>query len=142
MDPRGPVRAEPPRRAPPRAVPHQRGSAAAPPHEPGALGALLAWPPLVGAINLRTDPEQRELNRRSATPADYDLPIDEILDAGQPSGVVRALTDREHDSAVGLTTRTRAGHGGERPTATGHRFDEIVPRLFFAVFAALEDLYA
>lgn len=84
----------------------------------GALGALIASPPLVGAINLRTDPEQRELNRRSATPADYDQLSDEILDAGQPSGFVRALTDRELDSAVALTTRNRAGHVGEHPTAT------------------------
>ena len=108
----------------------------------GALGALIASPPLVGAVNLRTDPEQRELNRRSATPNDYDNLIDEVLDAGQPSGFVRVLTDRELDSVVALTTRNRAGHGGERPAATDKRFDEIVPRLFFAVFAVLEDLYA
>jgi hypothetical protein len=67
--------------------------------------------------------------------------MDEILDAGQPAGFIRRLTDRELDVAITMTTRNRAGHGGDLPGATDRRFDEIVRRLFFAMFAALEDLY-
>lgn len=108
----------------------------------GALGALIASAPLVGSVDLRTDPEQKDLNRRSAIPNDYDRLIDEILDAGEPSDFLRTLTDRELDASIAMTTRNRAAHGGDRPNATDKRFDAIVPRLFFAIFAALEDLYS
>jgi hypothetical protein len=107
-----------------------------------ALGGLISSPPLVSNVALRPDPELRELNRRSASPADYNQLIAEILDTGQPTGFARTLTERELDAAIAMVTRNRAGHGGERPGATDRRFDEIVPRLFFAIFAALEDLYA
>jgi hypothetical protein len=108
----------------------------------GALGALIAGPPLVVNVGLRTDPEQKELNRRSGSPADYDQLMDEMLDAGQPRGFARALTGREVDAAIAMTTRNRAGHGGERPGAIDKRFDDVVPHLFFAIFAAVEDLYS
>lgn len=108
----------------------------------GALGGLIAAAPFVVDVNLRTDPEQKEINARAASPAGYDLLVDQILDAGQPAGFPRTLTDRELDAVIAMTTRNRAGHGGVRPGATDLRFDEIVPRLFFAIFAALEDLYA
>src|SRR5262249_33168965 len=98
----------------------------------GALGSLIASPPRVAGVGLRTDPEQKELNARSATPAGYDRLMDEILDAGQPAGFMRPLTNRELDAAIAMTTRNRAGHGGERPGATDRRFDEIVARVFFA----------
>ena len=107
----------------------------------GALGTLIANPPLVTGVTLRTDPEQREINARAASPAGYDQLMDEILDAGQPAGFARTLTDRELNASIAMTTRNRAGHGGGRPSATDRRFDEIVHRLFFAIFAALEDLY-
>jgi hypothetical protein len=106
-----------------------------------ALGGLVAHSPTLGGVSLTTG-EVGLLNRRSGTPADFDTLVAELLATGQPSGFPRSLLPRESDVAIALAVRNRAAHGGERPSAAGSRFDEIVPRLFYVIFAALEDLYA
>lgn len=106
-----------------------------------ALGGLVAQTPRLRDVDLTTD-EVGLLNGRSGTPADFDVLVDELLGTGQATGFPRDLKPREADVAIAISVRNRAAHGGERPTATGQQFDEIVPRLFFAIFAAIEDLYA
>jgi hypothetical protein len=105
------------------------------------LGGLVAQSPRVGGISLTTD-EVGLLNRRSGTPAEFDVLVADLLTSGQPTGFPRLLQPRESDVAIAIAVRNRAAHGGERPSATGSRFDEIVPRLFFGIFASLEDLYS
>ena len=55
------------------------------------------------------------------------------------SGFSRTLTDREMDVAIAALVRNKSAHGLERPGAAAPV--TIVPRLFFALFAVLEDLY-
>ncbi len=72
----------------------------------------------------------------------FDAVVGELLAGTTVTGFGRTLTDRETDLAIAALIRNKSAHGLERPGATTRQFRDIVPRLFFALFAAIEGLYA
>ena len=105
------------------------------------LGALASRYPAGLGISFTTN-EIGELNSLAWTPAGFDTAIEELL-AGTTTvtGFSRTLSDREADLAIAHLVRNKSAHGLERPEAAARLFGQIVPRLFFVLFAALEDLY-
>jgi hypothetical protein len=81
------------------------------------------------------------LNTLAWTPGGFDTVVGELLAGVAVTGFSGALTDREADLAIAVLVRNKSAHGLERPGAAARQFDQIVPRLFFALFAAIEDLY-
>lgn len=104
-----------------------------------ALGGLIAQAK-VQRVSLSTN-DLGALNTLTDQPSKVDAVVADLLDNGRATGLGRSLTPREADFAVAYIVRNRAAHGGERATVLDARFDEVVRRLFFALFAALEDLY-
>lgn len=104
------------------------------------LGALASrYPP--GLRVALTSNEVGALNGLASTPGGFDSVMAELLTDTTVSGFSRPLTGRETDLEIAVLVRNKSAHGLERPAAVKRQFDEIVPRLFFALFAALEDLY-
>ncbi len=104
------------------------------------LGALASRYPAGIGIALTKD-EVTELNTLAWTPGGFDSVVGELLAGTAVTGFSRALSDREADLAIAMLVRNKSAHGLERPGAAARQFDGIVPRLFFTLFAALEDLY-
>lgn len=71
---------------------------------------------------------------------DVEATIQSLLTSRQVPGVP-TLTKRESDLAVFYAIRNKSAHALARPQATSKYFDDIIRRLFFAVFAAMEGLY-
>lgn len=81
------------------------------------------------------------MNTLAWTLGGFDTVIAELLAGTTVTGFSRTLSGRETDLAIAVLVRNKSAHGLERPGAAARQFNEIVPRLFFALFAALEDLY-
>jgi hypothetical protein len=82
-----------------------------------------------------------KVNELAATPASFDAFIYELLTTGGASAFGRPITDREVDFVIAVAVRNKAAHGGPRPTATDKNFDQLIARLFFAIFVVLEERY-
>jgi hypothetical protein len=102
-------------------------------------GLAIRYPTGIGIAFKRS--EVNELKTLGWTVAGFDSVVAELLAGTSVSGLSRPLSQRETDLAIALLLRDKSAHGLERPGAAARQFDQIVPRLFFALFAALEDLY-
>ena len=68
--------------------------------------------------------------------------LDEMLGGTTLTGFERELTPRESDLVVAILIRNTSAHGLDRPGDVALLFEDVVRRLFFALFAAIESLYA
>lgn len=105
-----------------------------------ALGGLASQFPQGHGISLTSDDVGR-LNALASTPSGFDTVITELLFGGVVTGFGRTLTDREADLEIAVLVRNKSAHGLDRPEAAARLFDQITPRLFFALFMAIETLY-
>jgi hypothetical protein len=102
------------------------------------LGQLIPRYPRRHRIN-RSGAEVGSL--RSSFASTFDQTLTALI-AGQSLPTLgRPLSPRESDLAIVYGIRNSSAHGLERPAATAEQFEAVVPRLFFAIFAALEGLY-
>jgi hypothetical protein len=104
----------------------------------GTFKPLAAWYAPQATMAL-SDAELGQLNGRFI--AAFDQTLTEVLDGRQVAAFGRPLSDRESDLVAAYGVRNRSAHGLERPAAIASDFDRLMPRLYYAVFAALEVLY-
>lgn len=65
----------------------------------------------------------------------------EMLSGTTLTGFNRALSECETDLVVAMLARNTSAHGLDRPADVAALFDQVVSRLFFALFAVIETLY-
>ncbi len=99
---------------------------------------LSAWYAPQAGMSFTTQ-DLKDLNGRFN--ADFDGTLAEILDGKAVTSYPKALSDRERDLAATYGIRNQSAHGLERAAAAAVEFDRIIPRVFWALFAALETLY-
>jgi hypothetical protein len=98
---------------------------------------LQAFPPGRGVALGRPDTDALlDAFRRT-----FDATLVDLLDGRPVARVTHPLSEREADLAIAYGVRNKAAHGLERPSAITTEFDRVYPRLFYAVFLALEVLY-
>jgi hypothetical protein len=68
--------------------------------------------------------------------------LGEMLAGTTLTGFDRQLTSREADLVIAILVRNTSAHGLDRPGEVSTVFEDIVRCLFFALFAAIESLYA
>jgi hypothetical protein len=105
---------------------------------PVAFGKLIGHVPSGHGMDLTTA-EVVILNGAFA-PTTFDANLTLLLD-NLPLVGIRGLSPRETDLAVAYALRNKTAHGLERPAAATVEFERMMPRLFFALFAVLEELY-
>ncbi len=110
----------------------------APPHQ--TLARLIqAYPKGYGVDLARADTDKLLGAFDAAT---FDATLGDVLEGRMTTTTGRVLGDRESDLAVVYGIRNKAAHRLERPAAAAEEFNRVLPRLFFAVFAAIEAFYA
>jgi hypothetical protein len=87
-----------------------------------------------------TDVELGQLNQGFI--AAFDTTLLALLAGRRVPGFGRSLSPAEADLVIAYGIRNRSAHGLERPEVGASRFDRIMSRLFFALFKALESMYA
>lgn len=111
--------------------------------DPGwTLSKLIGQYPAGHGVHLDPKMDIKVISDLVNAGGNFAVVLGELLQSRTVTGFHRVLEDRETDLLVALLIRNTSAHGLDRPGNIAVTFDQVVQRLFFALFAAIESLYA